>query len=119
MEQKTILIVDDEELIGELCSSILEDEGYKTVYFNNINDALAKFPSLKIDFILSDIKMPGGDGIEFKTKLNEMGNTIPFLFMTGFSSVPSEQIEQLNVLGVIKKSFSIDQLQEYIGKHLA
>jgi DNA-binding NtrC family response regulator len=118
MSKKQILVVDDEELIGELCCSIFEDEGFETLYCSNITDALKAVATKEYNFILSDIKMPGGDGIEFKDELNKLGNKTPFLFMTGFSSLPKEEVHTLNAIGIIKKPFSIDALQEYIEKYL-
>ena len=118
MEKKKILVVDDEKLIGELCCSIFEDEGFETEYCSNISDALKVVATTQFDFILSDIKMPGGDGVEFKSKLNQQQNVTPFLFMTGFSSLPKEELQSLNAIGIIKKPFSIEALQEYIAKYL-
>ena len=118
MNKKKILVVDDEKLIGELCCSLFEDEGFETQYCSNISDALKVVGSTNIDFILSDMKMPGGDGVEFKANLNQQNNTTPFLFMTGFSSLAQDELTKLNAIGIIKKPFSIDVLQAYIEKYL-
>jgi DNA-binding NtrC family response regulator len=118
MTKKKILVVDDEELIGELCCLVSKEEGHEAKYCSNITDALALLRSEVFDFILSDIKMPGGDGVEFKTRLNKMGNETPFLFMSGFASLPPESIDSLNAIGTIKKPFSVDALKQYFKKYL-
>ncbi|MBT7609260.1 MAG: response regulator [Bacteriovoracaceae bacterium] len=118
MSKKQVLVVDDEELIGELCCSVFEDGGFEALYCSNITDALTAASKKTYDFILSDIQMPGGDGIEFKTELNKLGINTPFLFMTGFSSLPKEEVHTLSAVGIIKKPFSIDVLQKYINKFL-
>ena len=108
------MVVDDEKLIGELCVAMLNAEGFETLFFSNIKDALNKLENTQVDFIISDINMPEGDGIEFKTKLNENKNLTPFLFMTGFSSLSPEVLKGLNVLGVIKKPFNFNNLNFYL-----
>ena len=66
-----ILIVDDEEDIGELISLILSKEGLDTVVKNNANDALKEIENNKFDLILLDIMMPDMSGTELCSKIRD------------------------------------------------
>jgi len=66
-----ILIVDDEEDIGELISLVLSKEGLETVVKNNVNDALKEIEKNKFDLILLDIMMPDMSGTELCSKIRD------------------------------------------------
>lgn len=66
-----ILIVDDEEDIGELISLILLKEGFNTVVKNNAKDALKEIENNKFDLILLDIMMPDMSGTELCSKIRD------------------------------------------------
>ena len=66
-----ILIVDDEEDIGELISLVLSKEGFDTVVKNNAKDALEEIDNNKFDLILLDIMMPDMSGTELCSKIRD------------------------------------------------
>ena len=71
----TILIVDDEPNYQIVLSEILKDEGYEVF---TANSGLAGLPivySTDLDLVLSDMKMPGMDGIAFLEKIKEYNKT--------------------------------------------
>lgn len=114
MDVKKVLVVDDEELICELCKSLFEDEGIEVKTAFSGKDAIEIVKGEEFDFILSDIRMPKGDGVQFKKELNEMGNQTPFLFMTGFSDLTHDQAKELGAIGILKKPFDFEELDEVI-----
>jgi CheY-like chemotaxis protein len=65
-----ILIVDDEEAIREIVSTLLETEGYRCTLVGSGNEALARFNADSHDLILSDIIMPGMDGLKLLQKVH-------------------------------------------------
>lgn len=111
---KKVLVVDDEELICDLCKSLFEDEGIEVKTAFSGKDAIEIVKGEEFDFILSDIRMPKGDGVQFKKELNELGNQTPFLFMTGFSDLTHDQAKELGALGILKKPFDFEELEEVI-----
>lgn len=114
MDIKKVLVVDDEELICDLCKSLFEDEGIEVKIAYSGKDAIDIIKNEEFDFILSDIRMPKGDGVQFKKELNEIGNKTPFLFMTGFSDLTFDQAKELGSLGILKKPFDFEELEEVI-----
>lgn len=80
---KTILIVDDEAVIRDLCSRALK--GYDVVQAGNGQDALTRFEQGGIDVVLTDVMMPGMDGIELLKRIKGQEPTIVVIVMTGFA----------------------------------
>jgi len=96
MAQGKILIVDDRKNILEVLSSILEDEGYEVTTAINADAGIEIVSSVLPDVVVSDIKMPGMDGISFQKVINEIDGDIPVILITAYGSIESavEAIKQ-------------------------
>ncbi len=68
---KTILIIDDDKLFRKALSEALEAKGFTVEEASDGNKGLDKAVELKPDLVVTDIKMPGLDGLELVTKLRE------------------------------------------------
>ncbi|MBJ6801619.1 hybrid sensor histidine kinase/response regulator [Geomonas propionica] len=82
-DKKTILIVDDEGVIRDLCKRVLND--YHIVEAGDGQEAYEIFLRGGIDVILTDVMMPRMDGIELLKKLKEREPTMVVIIMTGFA----------------------------------
>lgn len=85
MDRGKILIVDDEQLIRELLVRILESAGFKTITAGSGEHALEILEENRVAAIISDIAMPGMNGIDLLTKVKEKHGDIPILMITGFA----------------------------------
>ncbi|MCO4783923.1 MAG: response regulator [Candidatus Cloacimonetes bacterium] len=83
MEDKTILVVDDEEMILDTFQAFLELEGYCVYTANCVANAKTVLSDKVIKLVLTDLKMPGENGIEFLTYLNKNHSNIPVVMITG------------------------------------
>lgn len=115
--QKTILIVDDEAVIRDLCMRALK--GYNVLEAGSGSEALELFDRGGIDVILTDVMMPGMDGIELLKRLKEKEPTIVVIVMTGFA----EKDVILNALKAdaddfIAKPLNLLQLKTAVDKAL-
>ncbi|UFS71837.1 response regulator [Geomonas sp. RF6] len=81
--QKTVLVVDDEAIIRDLCMRALRD--YHTVEAANGEEALRVYEQGGIDVVLTDVMMPRVDGIELLKALKEREPTIVVIIMTGYA----------------------------------
>ena len=82
---KTILLVDDSATILLSISNILTKAGYAVEKAANANEGLNKFKSAtKIDLLITDLNMPGMNGIEFIKEVRKLPNYkfMPILFLT-------------------------------------
>lgn len=83
MNNKLILIVEDEEDILELLEYTLQKEGYDTIGFLSVNEKLEKIlEEEQVDLILMDRNLPGIDGTEFINKIKEKGYINPVIYLT-------------------------------------
>lgn len=82
-EEKSILIVDDEVIIRDLCSRALK--GYRVLEAADGEEALRVFEGGGVDVILTDVMMPNMDGIELLKKLKELEPTLVVIVMTGYA----------------------------------
>jgi len=82
MEQK-ILLVDDEEGIRKVLSISLTDIGYQVSAAENGDEALKLFEKIQPQIVLTDIKMPGMDGIELLKKIKEESPDTEVIMITG------------------------------------
>ena len=80
---KTILIVDDEPDIREVLAISLEDMGYRTVEAENAATAFDRFQKERPQIVVTDIKMPGGDGIELLRKIKHQNPETEVIMITG------------------------------------
>ncbi|RQD75859.1 MAG: sigma-54-dependent Fis family transcriptional regulator [Halanaerobium sp. MSAO_Bac5] len=83
-----ILIVDDKVNITKVLKAILEEESYEVEYANDVFKAVEKAELFKPDLIISDIKMPQMDGLEFYKEIIKQDINAKFIFMTAFGSIP-------------------------------
>lgn len=79
-----ILIVDDDQAIGEMLSLVLENEGFQTVTCTDGLRAVEMFPTVKPDLILLDVMLPGLDGTEVARRIRQTSN-VPIIMLTAKS----------------------------------
>jgi signal transduction histidine kinase len=80
---KTILIVDDEPDIREVLAISLQDMGYRTVEAEDAATAFDRFQKENPQIVVTDIKMPGGDGIELLRKIKHENMETEVIMITG------------------------------------
>ena len=79
-----ILVVDDDQLAGEMVTAVLEDLGHQVFQAENALHAMELLnQQTAIELIVSDLNMPLMSGIEFFRELNEQGSNVPFILLSG------------------------------------
>ena len=83
MNNKLILIIEDEEDILELLEYTLQKEGYETIGFLNVNNNVRKvLNEEQIDLILMDRNLPGIEGTSFINEIKQQGFSNPVIYVT-------------------------------------
>lgn len=80
---KSILIVDDDEIIVETISTCFEIKGFKVFRANNGLEGWNVFQRELVDIVLTDIKMPGIDGSELASRIQNHSPSTKIAIMTG------------------------------------
>ena len=89
-----ILVVDDDPAMVQFLSKALNNAGHDCVTANDGLRAFDIFKAGTFDLLLTDIVMPGMDGIALAKKAKKIAPTLKILFITGFSAMAMEEIEQ-------------------------
>lgn len=101
---KTLLLVDDEVCITESMKELLEDGSFHIITANNGSTALQILQTMRVDCVVSDIKMPVMDGLTFMQKTREQGFITPFIFYSGHACEKLEKVTRdLGAIGLLTK----------------
>lgn len=118
---KTILVIDDESMITQYLSDLLNDERYNVISFYDSVQGLNYFKENNhdIDIIITDQAMPGLTGIELAKNIFQSGYEIPVILCTGYSDFAKDAINADNGIDVfINKPFDGDLLLQHISQLL-
>ncbi|WP_069299424.1 sigma-54-dependent transcriptional regulator [Neptunicoccus sediminis] len=112
-EQMTIAIVDDEQDMRESISQWLTLSGYRTQTFSSAEEALKNIDGDFPGIFISDIKMPGMDGITFLKRLQSIDNQLPVIMITGHGDV-SMAVEAMRIgaYDFLEKPFDPERMAE-------
>jgi DNA-binding NtrC family response regulator len=112
LTDKTVLVVDDERSARDLCKEILRGQGFRVETAESGVRALEILEGGEIDIVLTDVRMPGMDGIDLlKTIKSKFGET-DAVVMTGFGSIPAAvEAMKLGAHDYITKPFKIDDFR--------
>lgn len=111
MASERILVVDDEVMIRDLCFHILSAEGYQVTTAENGIKGFEQIQNAEVDLLITDIKMPGMDGLELFERVRELNPDIVTIFITGHGTLDTA-IESLmrGVEGFVLKPFTQEEL---------
>jgi two-component system response regulator FixJ len=118
---KLVFIVDDDEGMRDSLAMLVESAGFEVESFDVALAAFDRCREKRPDCIVTDIRMPGMDGLEFQEKLVERGIDAPVIMMTGHGDVRlAVRAMKAGALDFIEKPFSDDailqSIDEAIGK---
>lgn len=82
-----ILVVEDEEDIGDWAIDVLRDAGMDATRVRTLQEAQARFESGPVDALIVDRGLPDGDGLTFISRLRDLGIRIPALLFTALDSI--------------------------------
>ncbi|MDQ3393438.1 MAG: response regulator [Bacteroidota bacterium] len=116
---KTILIVDDFESSRNILGRTLEYAGYTVLHGSDGENAMVQLNGTRIDLIITDLNMPGMDGISLIKSLRKTINykfTPVILLSTNAKSDKQEQAKQAGATAFVEKPFQVEALLESVKK---
>ncbi len=114
--KKNILLVEDEKALCLLYEEELSQEGYAVTAVTDAEAALAELGKTTFDLIITDIRMPGMDGIELITQIMGLRKDIPIIINSAYQSY-KEDFMTWAADAYVVKSASLDELKSKV-KHL-
>ncbi len=112
-----VMVAEDEEITRKHLLRVLSDEGYEVFGTGDGLEALKKAEKEDFDLLITDIKMPGLDGLELLNTIKEKSPAIEVIVITGFGSIGSavEAIRK-GAYDYITKPFELDDLLNKVKK---
>ena len=106
-----VLVVDDEDSIRELVSTVLRYEGFDVATAATGREALDEAEKFRPHLMILDVMLPDFDGFEIQKRLQESGQRIPVVFLTARDAV-EDRVRGLTIGGddYLTKPFSLDEL---------
>lgn len=101
---ETILLVEDHDAVRRASASILERNGYRVIALKDPLQALETSKDMKVDLLLSDIVMPGLNGVSLAEQIQEQHPKAKLVLMSGYSEAAA------------RKSLAMDSGIEYLSK---
>jgi DNA-binding NtrC family response regulator len=106
-----ILVVDDEPEMVENCTRLLRRAGYRVLPTTDPERALTLLESERPDLLLTDVKMPGMDGLELMRRAHDLDPALPVIVVTAFASIESAVAAiKAGAFDYLPKTFSMDEL---------
>lgn len=115
----TILIVEDEDLLRNAMVLDFQRKGYTVLATSNGKLAFELIKKHDIDVVLSDIRMPHGDGIELLGNIKTLNPNIPVLiFITGYADITVEDAYDKGADAIFSKPFDRNELFGAVSRAL-
>ncbi len=118
---RSIIVVDDEIELATLFKTFLNQQGFNTISFVDPVLALEYFKetSDKHSLIITDLRMPGLNGLELAKKIRELNTNIKIFLMTAFETRDLEKhvdFQMARIDRLIQKPVRFSDLKEMINK---
>ncbi len=88
MSSGKILIIDDEEKLRTLLSRIISLEGFETIEAANAKEAWKKLEKYEVQVVLSDVKLPDGNGVELAAEIKKKFPAVEIIVLTAYGNIP-------------------------------
>jgi CheY-like chemotaxis protein len=118
---KRILVIDDQFLIRDLLTHLLEADGHRVFVAASGKDGLVVARELPFDLILLDMDMPGLNGFEVCTELKREATTahVPVIFISGRLGMQDlQQMTAVGAAGFLPKPFLFEQVYRTVNSIL-
>lgn len=111
MSAKRILLIDNEEGLCRMMEAVLGDSGYRVKSYTRSFEAVEDFQVGDYDLVISDIKMPGMDGLEVLQRIREKDKLIPVIMITAYATVETSiQALRKGAYDMLTKPFEPEEL---------
>jgi len=114
-----ILVIDDDESILAIISRFLSSEGHEVICAPGGVEAVDRFKSEKFDLVITDMYMPGMDGLDLIKKLKTINVNIPIIVLTAAGSISNVvQSLKLGAQNYMTKPFKVAEVSQVVQKAL-
>jgi len=119
VSERVILVVDDEEAQRKVLAGFLRKKGFEVLAAGSADEALERVSTHTVDLVLTDLRMPGGGGLELLRGLRALNPEIPVVVMTAYGTVASA-VEAMKdgAADYLSKPVDLDELELIVARSL-
>ncbi len=117
LKGKTLLVVDDEADLRDILASELEFMGARVLQAENVTAAKLLLGQHQVDLIVSDIRMPGGSGIDLLEFVKSRNVNSPLILITGFADITTEDAFNKGAEALLHKPFKLEDLIKLVTRY--
>src|SRR5471030_2222597 len=115
-----VYVIDDDEAMRDSLGFLLGAANFHVTLFESVHHFLDTLSSIEFGCVVSDVRMPGIDGIELLKRLKACGSLFPVIIMTGHGDVPlAVEAMKLGALDFLEKPFEDERLVSMIETALS
>jgi DNA-binding NtrC family response regulator len=113
-DERTVLVVDDDDALRMLCRVNLELEGYRVLEAGSTDVAATLLAREPVDVVLLDVHVGNDDGLELLEQIRSTHPRVAVALFTGSADLSAS--ERAAADGVLTKPFSLDDLSDTVGR---
>ena len=114
-----ILIVEDEAKMRRILELNLTDDGFTTISAGDAEGGFKLLQNEPVDLVITDLKLPGMNGLEFLQQIKRMNSALPVVVMTAFGTVETAvEAMKAGASDYVLKPFSLDEMRMVVHKEL-
>ena len=118
-DPRTILVVDDDDSVRRVIEFTLQEDGYRVVTAVDGLGGLERLQAERIDVVITDVRMPEMDGVDFLARIKSMTPDLPVVLLTAHATINSAvEAMKLGAFDYLTKPFARDQLKTTVAKAL-
>jgi len=119
MENKNILVVEDDNATRDTMVDLLSEAGYEVESATNGEEAIAMVREYSFDMVITDLKMPKGDGIQVLEEIKKIDNRTIVIICTGYGTVDTAvKAMKLGAYEYITKPIKIEEIKLVVQRAL-
>src|SRR4029077_10377158 len=108
---RKVHVIDDDAAMRDSLNFLLDSAGFEVTLFETAQQFLDALPALAFGCVISDVRMPGIDGIELLKRLRTLNSGFPIVVMTGHGDVPlAVEAMKLGAMDFLEKPFEDEHL---------
>jgi two-component system, NtrC family, response regulator AtoC len=118
--QRTVLLVDDDPAVSKVLSAVLGQEGIRTAEVRSGGEALEWLERRPADVVLTDLRMPGIDGMQLLARIGSRWPEVPVIMLTAHGTVPlAVEAMKRGAAEFLQKPFERDEVVFVVKRALA
>ncbi len=107
-----VCVIDDQAMMRDSLAATLSAQDHKVFSFDNAQEALTNIRQRPYDVVITDLRLPGMDGVELLREMRRLGLDVPVILMTAYASVPTAvEAMKLGAFDYIQKPFNPEAIE--------